>query len=275
MYYLGHHSCEVLYTDYEGHAIELAKKYSLEGVDLIFSIGGDGTFNEVINGIILSSKINTPVCLIPNGTGNDFCRAQNFCFDKERILTALKYRTYLFYDVGKVSQNNKVRYFLNVMDIGFGGLATHILDQQRRKGLTGGLSYSIAILRTFFTFKKPNVSLILDHKEVYSGKMMMVAIANSSTFGNGLVIFPGAKANDGKLGLTVLGDVTFWDYLINLRNLKRGTKIKHKSMMYSEGKSIHIRINKGYAPIEMDGEVFGDGDCDIEILPGVIKVLKY
>lgn len=101
MNYLGNYLCAVLYTDYAGHAIELAKKYSIEGVDLIISIGGDGTFNEVINGIILSGKTNTPVCLIPNGTGNDFCRAQNFSFDKGRILTALKYRTYLFYDVGK------------------------------------------------------------------------------------------------------------------------------------------------------------------------------
>ena len=133
--YIDNQIWEVIYTTYSGHAIQLAKEYSINGFDLILAVGGDGTFNEVINGVLLSEKLNTIVGLIPNGTGNDFCRAQALTFDKYRILNAIKNRNYTLFDLGKVNQNTKVRYFINVMDIGFGGFATHILDRQRRNFL--------------------------------------------------------------------------------------------------------------------------------------------
>lgn len=273
--FFGNNVCKLLYTEYAGHAMQLSETYSKCNVDLILAVGGDGTFNEVINGIILSGKTDIVLGLIPNGTGNDFCRAQGLTFNKSKIITAIKNLNYVSYDLGRVSQNNKIRYFLNVMDIGFGGLATHILNNQRKIGLRGGILYSLAILRTFFAFKKPQAILYLDQKEIYYGDMMMTAVCNSSTFGNGLVISPLANAFDGKLGVTVLGNISLMTYLKNLRKLKKGVKIEHESIYYTEGRSLSIQIKKGIAPIELDGEVFGGGDCLIDVVPKALKILRY
>ncbi|MBK8518631.1 MAG: hypothetical protein IPL55_20805 [Saprospiraceae bacterium] len=273
--HFGEDNCTIAPTEYYKHSIELARMSASKNIDFIFAIGGDGTFNEVINGILDTGKTNIKLCLIPNGTGNDFCRAQNIKYTPNCIIPALKRSEFANCDVGLATQSDKKRYFLNILDIGFGGCATLLLDRQRKLGIKGNLSYSIAILRTFFYFKKPIVTITTEGIERYAGKLMMLAACNGSTFANGLIIFPGAKPNDEKLGFALLGDVTLWDYLRNIGNLKKGVRIKHKNITYFEGSSISIKINDGLAPIETDGEVFGFGDCDVSIIPNAISILKY
>jgi diacylglycerol kinase (ATP) len=264
----------VFYTEYKGHAIEIASKYSFAG-HLIMAIGGDGTFNEVVNGIMSSKNGQAALCLIPNGTGNDFCRSQAIRFDTQNILFAIKNPEFKNYDLGQVSSVGHVRYFLNVMDAGFGGHATMLLDRQRKLGLRGGLSYSIAILRTFFKFKKPEVEIFVDNKLHYSGKMMMLAVSNSNSFGNGLIIYPDSRPDDGLLGVTTLGNVTILDYILNLSNLRKGNYIKHYDIKYTVCSKLSLNILSGTAPVETDGEVFGAGNFDVSVIPSILRVLKY
>lgn len=265
----------VYYTEYKGHAVEVSKICADAGVDLIIAVGGDGTFNEVLNGIFSSVKPDTPICLIPNGTGNDFCTGQKISFDDQKILQAIRNMSFKYFDTGLITQGQQKRYFLNVMDIGFGGLATMLLDRQRKKGIHGGLSYSLAILRTFLEFKKPHVEIKIDGRPYYTGKLMMLAISNGHRFGNGLIIHPDARPDDGLLGVTLLGNVGLIDYVLNLSNLKKGRYIKHKHITYSTCTTVAVRVLSGSAPIETDGEIFGYGDIDISIVPASIRLLLY
>lgn len=264
----------VIYTDWKGHATDIAMNASDQSCDLIIAIGGDGTFNEVINGILNSRNRNTPICLIPNGTGNDFCRAQNINFDKKAMLEALKMPEFKSFDVGLIKQGDKKRYFLNVMDAGFGGYATMLLDRQRSQGIHGGLSYSMAIIRTFMQFRKPLVEVTIDGKVHFRGNMMMVAISNSRSFGNGLIIHPDAYPDDSVLGVTILGNVSIVDYLKNLSNLRKGIYIRHKEISYSTCQALSLKILNGLAPSEVDGEIFGDGNFELHIHPEAINILR-
>lgn len=271
----GSEACRINYTQYKGHAIDLAKEAAIRATDLIVAVGGDGTVNEVLNGMIQSGKSHSNLGIIPHGTGNDFCKAQNIIFNASRILEAIQHPAYHIYDTVKVTQHHQSRYFMNVMDAGFGGFATNLLDKQRTKGLNGKLSYSVAILRSFFAFKKPIASVWIDEKLAYQGKLMMLAIANGSTFGNGLVIYPEAKADDALLGVVILGKVSLLDYVLNLQKLKKGIRIKHRSVFYETGKMIRLDDIIGSTPIELDGEVFGNGPCTIEIVPKSIKIWHW
>jgi diacylglycerol kinase (ATP) len=273
--YYKQHPISVLYTQHAGHSKELAFTACRENNDLIVGVGGDGTFHEIVNGIILSGNKNVILSLIPNGTGNDFCRAQQIKFSKDRFIKSIVNPKVSLYDVCQLNTTESITYFINIADIGFGGYTAFLLNQQRVSGFGGGISYTIAILRSFFTFRKPKIELSLDGKLYYSGPIMMVAFCNSSTFGNGLIIHPEATPNDGHLKITFLGDVGFWDYLMNYRNLKNGNRIKHRNVVYLQCQNASIRKISGRTPIEADGEIIKESDIYLEIIPQYLPVLKY
>ncbi|MGB4958769.1 MAG: YegS/Rv2252/BmrU family lipid kinase [Saprospiraceae bacterium] len=264
------------YTEYAGHANKLTREACERDADLIVAVGGDGTFNEVINGVLASRKNDVGIAFIPNGTGNDFCSGQKITFNLEKFLKGLEFQRFRSIDAGMIqNSDDETRYFVNIADIGFGGHTTHLLNQQRANGLKGGLSYSVAIFRAFLNFKKPEVKIISDGKLIYEGRLMMLTFCNGDRFANGLIIHPGAKPDDGLLNLTLLGDVNLWDYISNIGRLKKGKLIVHPSITYHETKTIHVDIIKGKALIETDGEVFGSGSISVTVLTNAIKLLEY
>ncbi len=255
-------------------AIEEAKLCVHQLFDVIVAVGGDGTMNEVLNGIMPLNKTVVPIlAILPNGTGNDFVKSAKMKFKSVDFLNAILEKRSTPIDVGKINTMGITHYFLNIADVGFGGKVVEILNKQR-KFLKGKTSYSIAILRTFFGFKKPTLSIKTDNFE-FQGKILMVAICNGSVFGNGLTINPYAKINDGTLNITLLGKVSLFDYIKNLAKLKKGLPIQHPEAHYLETKSIEIKVIKGKASSEMDGEYVDAGDQLISIVKGGIRMLIY
>lgn len=264
-----------LYTEYHGHAITLVEKHAGEGMKMCVAIGGDGTFNEVVNGILRSGRKDIVLVLIPNGSGNDFCRARNAVFSFARLKKAITSMEYRSYDAAVIRYDSSehFRYFLNIADIGLGGYTATLFGEQRKWGLPGSLSYTISIIRSFLGFSKPEATVVCDGIEIYNGKMMMTAICNSSTFAGGVVIHPGADPQDGQLNLTVVGDVSIMAYLSNYFNLKAGKKLNHPGITYHKGKTVHISLRGDQNRMEADGEVFGRGDALIEVLPAAIRII--
>lgn len=263
------------YTVYAGHATQLAYAACENKADLIIAVGGDGTFHEVVNGMLHYDAGLPALALIPNGTGNDFCRSQHIVFSVQRLLAALQAPVYRWVDAGKIELKTGVRYFLNIADLGFGGHTASILNMQRKKGLHGGISYSLAIIRAFGSYRMPEVFITADGHDLYRGKLMMLAICNGSTFGNGLIIQPDARTDDGKFHLALLGKVSFADYILNLITLKKGNKIKHKNVHYSEARMVKVHVIKKGAITEADGEIAGEGDIEVVIMPSAIPLLVY
>lgn len=267
-------SVNVRFTEYAGHAIVIAAEAVDSGGNCLIAVGGDGTFNEVINGADPIAHPDLIFGLIPVGTGNDFYKSLGWKFNFGQLVNSVQQKNVKYADLGELqfSKNDK-RFFINVADIGFGGYATSLLDSQRKAGLGGGLSYSIAILRSFFSYSKPSVKIYIDKGiSVYEGKLMMAAICNGSTFGNGLIICPEAITDDGHLDLCILGNVSIKDYIFNYFNLKKGRPILHPEVKYLRTNFIQVSYHSNPLYIEADGELIGKGIVTARIHPCKLKV---
>ncbi len=260
-------------TTHPKEAIGLAHRCAIEKYDIVIAVGGDGTVNEVLNGL-MEYKGERPILgVLPNGTGNDFVRGADQQLSFKDLPAAIKEKRIEKIDVIKTSFSDSNRYFLNIADIGFGGKVVQVLDKQR-KYIGGKASYAIAILRAFMGYRRPELEISAGEFK-YAGSVLMVAICNGRIFGDGLTINPFAKINDGKLSITLLGRVTIFDYLKNLKNLKAGKVINHPEAIYLDAEEITVRVVIGEAVGEMDGEYFPEGTCNMIVLPSVIKLLKY
>lgn len=240
--------------------------------EYVVAVGGDGTINEVLNGIMQFDGECPILGVLPIGTGNDFVKSAGLKLNKTTFLHSILTNSTNEIDTVKLETVNSVHYFLNIADVGFGGKVVELLEQQR-KYFGGKASYALAIVRTFLKYKRPIVSIQTNDFK-YEGEILMIAICNGSTFGNGLIINPSANMNDGILNITLLKKVTLVDYVKNLKNLKKGQEIKHNEAIYLQTKSVEIKILKGEAVSELDGESLKDGNV-IACIQRKIKVLNY
>lgn len=240
--------------------------------DYVLSVGGDGTTNEVVNGILKSKKNDIHLGIIPSGTGNDFLKVFTK-FDINRFVSRIISNEYQLIDTGYILIDRKKTHFINIADIGLGGKVVEIMNKQRRMNIGGKFSYVSAIIRGFFSFKKPIISINSDSFQ-YEGKVMVLAACNGSVFGHGLVINPFAKIQSGRLNFTLIGDVTLFDYIKNIGNLKRGKKIVDPRVYYFEGKEVHVKLVSGKVFGETDGELIEAKNCVIGIKPSSLKVIN-
>ena len=262
------------HTKMAKEAIEFAQSCSTQNFDILVSVGGDGTMNEVLNGIMNSNVENKPVmAILPIGTGNDFVKSAKLKANISNFINAILENRSTKIDIGRIESNGQTHYFLNISDTGFGGKVIEILDKQR-KYVGGKISYSIAILRAFIGFRKPTLSIVTDDFQ-FQGEVLMVAICNGGVFGNGLTINPFAKIDDGILSITLLGKVSLFDYIKNLRKLKKGIPITHPEAHYLECKSVEIKLIKGKSSSEMDGEFLDIGSQIITVVENALELLDY
>ncbi|WP_242084899.1 diacylglycerol/lipid kinase family protein [Aestuariivivens sediminis] len=263
---------EVVITRYSGHATIITKE-NVSTFDYIIAVGGDGTLNEVINGIDLSSKVITG--LLPYGTGNDFSRGQELQFDAHFLFNLIKNDSYKSIDLGLVKGLDKktvlTKRFVNIADIGLGGFVTQAILKQNTRFISGKVKYALAILRGMIQYSKPELKVDGDY--MFNGKILTLAICNGPYFGYGLCIAPKANIHSNTLNITSIGNVSLLDYFKNLGRIKRGEMIKHPEVHYDTVRSIDVYHNDRPCPIEIDGEFIGYTPVRIQILPQKLKFL--
>jgi YegS/Rv2252/BmrU family lipid kinase len=265
---------QVIESRFEKDLVDIARKHASKA-DVIIAIGGDGTLNEIINGLISSGQEELPaIAIVPIGTGNDFFQSAGLkSFKIQTFMNALLAKNTLHCDIGKIQTDEEIRYFMNVADIGFGGDVVLSLNQFRKQ-FGAGFSYGLAILKTFLAYKRPHVRIESESFQ-YNGELLLAAACNGAIFGNGLHIHPGASIRDGKLNMTVLGKVSMLDYLLNVMKVKRGKRIKHPEAHYFESNQLVLKTKGLKLHAETDGEYLSGTRFEISILPQRIKILLY
>lgn len=264
--------CSISKTKSKEDAIDLAYKAAENGMDIIVAVGGDGTCNEVVNGMMKTENLMSRFAIIPNGTGNDFHRMLA-PFAAQTFVDKLESYNSQPIDLILVHINKQKRFSLNIAGGGFDGFVVNLLNKQRRQLRIGGkLSYALAIMRSFFLFKKPLIQLKTESFE-YNGKGLLIAACNGSTFGHGLVIHPSAKLDSGSFGVTLIGDVSLLDYVRYLRRIKKGIEIKHPQVHYLKAKKMSISTSKTELYVQCDGELLSSGEPSFEIIPGAIQLV--
>ena len=271
----------ILKSTYQGETISLSKEFGLQ-YDYLISVGGDGTLNEVVNGLLQAHQ-NQPQIVLPiigiitQGTANDFIKSLNSDGQVDTLFHLIKQQHYQQIDVGKLTchLNKKptVKYFINIADIGFG--ADVVQRMQHKRSLFGAnFTYLKAILRTFLQYKPTQLTLTLDNKDIIKRNTLAIAIANGRFFGSGLCIAPHANLSDGKFAITHIGNISMFDFLFHLKSLKKGRKISHPEAQYLSAKTITVSANNPHCAIEADGEFMGYLPVQITVLPQTITLLS-
>jgi len=192
---------EIVYTKEAGHATEIARKYSSKGDYRIYAVGGDGTLNEVLNGMVGS---NSSLGCIPGGSGNDFIKSIVTKFDRKRILMNTVLGTEEEIDIGQVNG----RYFINIASMGFDASVVNNVEKYKNiKYLPNKFSYIASVFDTARDFKNLNLKMKINDED-FETEAFMVAIANGKYYGGGIKIAPDANMRDGLLDVLLIRDMT-------------------------------------------------------------------
>ncbi len=257
-------------TEKSGDVERIISRYRQVAPEVILGVGGDGTFHEILNA---RNKLEMTAALgfIPNGTGNDFVKMFH-AIDPREFVKRILNRTFDKIDMGYIKSNEVERFFLNISGIGLDGKVIELMEapgQDRGKRL----SYARAIIRAFLTFRKPTLK-IRGRGFEYHGPVMMVAMCNGRVFGNGLIISPDARLDSGDINITLLGEVSLLDYVLNVKKLRKGKKLKHKQVFYYTSDFLEIELISGKISGEADGEILNVESMEMRVLPASLEVVN-
>lgn len=275
---------QVAFTKGPGDGIELARRSAQEGRKLIIACGGDGTINEIANGI-LTSDTDCELGIFPSGTGGDFRRTLNIPSERREAARALREGTTRAIDVGRITYKDHdgetmSRYFLNVSSF---GLAASIIG--RVKGSTsldwlpvdsvrGRASFALSTLQEVVGLGTTNVRVRIDDDEERPLTTVNFCVANARYFGGGMMIAPEAKIADGFLDVINIGDIKTAKILLRAYTLYRGTHLTLTEVKDRRAKRIEARpLHDGEEiHIEVDGELLGRLPAVYEVVPGALQV---
>lgn len=267
-----------IFTERRLHALELTKEYIKKGFSNIIVVGGDGTMNEVVNGIFLQKKVpSTSILLgmISVGTGNDWGRMFKIPCDYEEAAKTIKQNNVFIQDAGCVKffndKRSYTRYFANIAGLGFDAAVAKQTNKLKEKGRSGAVLYLINIFRTLLKYKHNATDISIDGKRFYTDLFSMnVGICKYS--GGGMMQVPDAIPDDGMFNLTIINKLRKRDVIRHIGKLYNGKIARHPKVDMFIGKSVNVVAEKTLT-LETDGETLGHAPFEFTIIPKSIKII--
>ncbi len=270
----------VALTTGKDDAQRLAAQAVAAGHRLIVSCGGDGTHNEVLNGLVDANQVVAPdliLALFPFGTGGDLRRSLGVFGDTEAHLQRLRSGTNRVVDIGRVDfidhlGRPAVRYFLNIGGCGMSGEVVRIINASR-KTLGGKASYFLAALRAALTYRYPTVEIRLDDGPARQRPINFVAVANGRFFGGGMMVAPHAGMDDGHFDVVIAQKTHLLNNARAQRHIYRGEHLRYPWYEEQRARAVYLRpIATGAAAsppvfLDIDGEGLGR-------LPATFRILE-
>jgi YegS/Rv2252/BmrU family lipid kinase len=262
-----------LFSERQGHLAELAREAALDGAELLVVVGGDGSVNEVANGLAGLGR-QPEVAIVPRGTGWDFSRTFGIprkVDDAVRIALEGDVRTI---DVGRASYrawdgSDATASFANVASAGMSGAIAKRANETS-KALGGKASYLWATFAVFSGWEATEIEVVVDDVR-RTGRMFDVVVANGRFFGGGLQICPEAQPDDGLFDVLTIGDVTKRDLVQTMPKMYRGTHLPHPKAELLRGSSVTV-TSETPLPIELDGEQPGTTPVTFEVAPAALRL---
>ena len=264
---------DALLSERPGHLAELAREAALAGAGLLVVVGGDGSVNEVANGL-LGLPASPELAVIPRGTGWDFVRTHGIPHGLDgAIRVALTGRPRAI-DAGRVSYRSWDGHeadaaFANVASAGMSGAIAKRANETT-KALGGKASYLWATFAVFAGWSASDVRVTVD-AEVRAGRMFDVVVGNGRCFGGGMRIVPEAEPDDGLFDVLLIGDITKRDLLLTMPKIYRGTHLPHPKAELLRGGTVTVDAEEPL-PIELDGEQPGTTPARFEVLPQALTL---
>jgi YegS/Rv2252/BmrU family lipid kinase len=266
------------FTDRKGQATEFVREGLAAGFRKIISVGGDGTINEVVNGVFTQSFCPTNdvvISIIPVGTGNDWGRMFGIPLVYEGSVRVIKENKQILHDIGVISYFNgqikEKRYFLNIAGLGFEAVVVKKTNNQKDKGRASKAIYLLNLLASLISYRNTTADIIIDGKKT-TCDVFSINVGNGRYCGGGMRQTPEALPDDGLLDITVIKSMGRIEIIRNLKILYDGTILSHPKV---DGyRSDNLRVNsESLLYAEADGESLGHTPVEFTIIPSGIKIV--
>lgn len=258
---------EISVTNAPGHAMLLAKEAAHRHDNVrLYAVGGDGTLNEVVNGVAGSKA---ELGIIPCGSGNDAARVLYPVTDPIKLIKVLPVTNSVPVDLGRLNE----KYFINIASIGFD--AEVVINRDYFKGfpfVSGSASYVLGVLATLIKCKKYKLMITLDDEEPMEKELLLSIFANGSYYGGGMMAAPSAKTDDGILDFYLVDSLPRRRILKFFPLFREGRHETMKEVTHTRGKRAIIESSSPF-PVNVDGEVNLETRVSVEILHRGINII--
>lgn len=263
-------------SEFSRHAEELTRQSIAEGAEIIIVAGGDGTLNEVINGVMTSEHpAEVKIGILPVGTGCDFIKSVGIPRDWEKGMDILKKGAIKICDVGKViflnqKRKKEARYFINIASFGCSGRVVETANRAP-KWLGGFTVYTYAIVSSFLQFKAVPVRLKFNGRKSRQYVIQNVFVSNGQYSGGGKRWAPKAKLDDGLFDVVVCGDIPKTLMMMHLKSLMDGTFDRQKGVNLERVTTL-VAQSRQKVLLELDGELVGQLPASFSIRKQAVRL---
>jgi YegS/Rv2252/BmrU family lipid kinase len=268
----------VKFTERKGDAIIYTTDGISAGYRKIITVGGDGTLNEVVNGVFSNNKCPTKdisLALIPVGTGNDWGRMFGIPLDYEKAIKIIRDNKLLVHDIGLVTFFNgtekKSRFFINIAGLGFESVVVKRTNIQKDKGRSGKLIYLYNLLMSLLSYKNTKAEIVIDGEST-NADVFSINVGNGRYCGGGMRQTPNALPYDGLLDVTIINGMGKFEIIRNLKILYDGTILSHPKIEGYKCKNLKV-FSDSIIYTEADGESLGHTPAEFSIIPASINIV--
>ncbi|MDX9883921.1 MAG: diacylglycerol kinase family lipid kinase [Prolixibacteraceae bacterium] len=266
-------------SEYPKHIISLTSDLITNGHRKIIMAGGDGSLNEVVNGIFSQDKIppeEITVGMIPVGTGNDWIKTFGIPNNYKKAVKRIVKGKTILQDVGKISYEENgmpgVNFFANMAGFGFDALVAEKANALKNKGRKGFFVYLQSLAAGFIQFRICKTRIQIDREEI-NELIFSASIGIGKYNGGGMMQAPGAVPDNGEFQVTLIRKIGIWGILRNIIGLYDGTFIKDRRVSTHSAK--YVKISSAFTIAgEADGETLGNHSFEIEIIPQKLNVVR-
>ena len=275
-------ACEVLFTKARGDATELAAQAHAGGATTVISLGGDGTHNEVVNGLLRNGyPTDVQFGVLSGGTGGDFCRGTIGGHDLDAGMRSIVEGPAARIDIGLTryrtdSGSRHERYFLNIASCGVSGLVCRLVEQSGKR-FGGGVAFYLGTMRALVRYKPARLRMTLDGEllgDAEGTEITNVAVCNGQFAGGGMKFGPNARLTDGQLDVTIFRPSSLLSQFRHTPKLYKGQLDGVPGVSQHRGRRLQVEpASERPAYIEFDGEAPGFAPAEFELLPAALPVL--
>ncbi|MBO9370802.1 MAG: diacylglycerol kinase family lipid kinase [Chloroflexi bacterium] len=266
-------SFDLVRTERPWHAAELARQAVVSGYRTVVAVGGDGTSNEVLNGLMATREAGegeAAMGVLCVGTGNDFAYGMGIPLDLEEGCAALARGRTRRVDVGHA---RGFRYFGNGIGIGFDAAVNVVASRLRR--LRGFLVYLIAVLRTLlFYYRAPLTRVELDDQTLEQ-PALMISVMNGRRMGGGFLMTPFSRPDDGLFDLCIGRKMSQLEMLSFVPRFMKGTQVGDPRVTMARSRRVRVTVRDGTQVVHADGETLALDvrELDLEVVPQALRVV--
>jgi YegS/Rv2252/BmrU family lipid kinase len=262
---------EAAETSGRGSATELARRAVSGGWPLVVAVGGDGTVNEVVNGLIDSGgRPAGTLGAIMTGRGRDACRNLGIAADHETAVHRLVHGDDVDLDLGAAGPEPAVRFFVNGAGAGFDAVVAARAESIRGPGT---VPYVLGILGALRGHRPVPAAITLDGQLIWRGSLTAAVVANGPHYGGGMRIAPAARPDDGQLDVVIVGDLRRAELLAWLPTVYWGAHLRNARVTTGRGRDVEIETDPP-VPVHLDGEPVGVTPIRLTVRPRALRVRR-